>query len=414
MHRVFLAFLLSLNSVWASAQTPLSPPTDEARRNARAHVGPFYVTPALQLKELGVDTNVFNEAGEQKSDFMFNLSPKADVWVALARRALITTSVAADLVWFRTYASERSIDPQASVRAEIYFHRLTLFAQDAYLNSRQRMNYEIDLRLRHMDNNLEAGAEYRVTPKFSFSVSGRRAVTRFDADATFLGTSLRETLNRDSTGVNAAIRHKLTPLTTLAVRGERFTDEFPFSPRRDTDTIRVMPGVEFKPRALVSGSAFVGLRKFTPKDAAAIPEFTGLVANLGLSYTLLGATTFGVSYVRDVNYSVETLQPYFVSNAAGASLRQALGRKFDVLASADRAVYSYRDLRVGPLLTGAQQPPLDAREDTTWIYAASLGYRPGRQTRVGFGGSYYNRESTTRSFRDYDGLRFGTSVTYGF
>jgi putative beta-barrel porin BBP2 len=414
MRRYLLVFFLSWNAVWVSAQTPLSHPTDEARRNARAHVGPFYITPALQLKELGVDTNVFNEAGEQKSDFMFNLSPKADVLVALARRALITTTVATDLVWYRRYDTERSVDPQAAARAEIYMHRLTLFAQDAYLNTRQRPNLEIDLRSRHLENNVEAGAEYRLTPKLSFSVSGRRAFVRFDADAFFLGSSLQETLNRNTTGVNAAVKHKLSPLTTLSVKGERFSDEFPFSPQRDTDSLRVMPGVEFKPRALVSGSAFVGFRKFTPQDAAALPEFTGLVANLGLSYTLLGATTFGVSYVRDVNYSFEPLQPYFVSNSAGASVRQALGRKFDVLVSADRADYSYRDLRVGPPLGGTQQPPLDAREDTTWIYAGSLGFRPGRQTRIGVGGSYYKRESTTRSLRDYDGLRFGTTVTYGF
>jgi hypothetical protein len=235
---------------------------------------------------------------------------------------------------------------------------------------------------------------------------------RFDGDAFYLGTSLQQTLNRDTSGVNAAIKYKLTPLTTLSVRGERFSDEFPLSPERDTDSVRVLPGIEFKPKALVNGSAFVGFRKFTPRDPTAFPEFTGLVANLGLSYTLLGATTFGVSYVRDVNYSYETLQPYYVSDAAGVSVREALGPKFDVLVSADRAVYAYRNLQVGVPLAG--QAPLDVREDTTWIYAGSLGYLPGKKTRVGFGASYWKRESTTRAFRAYDGLRFGTSVTYGF
>ncbi len=160
------------------------------------------------------------------------------------------------------------------------------------------------------------------------------------------------------------------------MRGERFTDEFPFSPERDADSIRVMPGFEFKPRALLNGSAFVGFRTFTPKDPTAFPEFTGLVANLGLSYTLLGATTFGVSYARDVNYSFEPLQPYFLSDSVGASVRHALGRRFDVQVSTGRAVYAYRDLRGGAPVAGAP-PPLDDREDTTWNYAASLGYRPG-------------------------------------
>jgi hypothetical protein len=414
MRRYLWIFLLLWNAVCVSAQTPSSLPADDARENARAHLGPFYITPGLQLKELGLDTNVFNEAGEQKSDYMFNFSPKVDVWVPFARRAMITTRVATDLVWYAKYATERSVDPQAAVRAEIYLHRLTLFAQDAYLNTRQRSNLEIDLRSRHVENNAEAGVEFRLTPKLSFSVSGRRGVTKFEADAFFLGSSLQETLNHNTRGLNAAIKHKLTPLTTLSVKGERFSEAFPYAPRRDAESLRVMPGVEFKSRALVNGSAFVGFRKFTPKDRTAFPEFTGLVANLGLSYTLLGATTFGVSYARDVNYSFEPLQPYFVSNSAGASLRRALGRKFDVLVSADRAVYSYRDLRVGLPSAGTEGSPLDAREDTTWIYAGSLGFRPGRHTRVGFGAAYWERDSTTQIFRNYKGLRIGTTVTYGF
>ena len=275
------------------------------------------------------------------------------------------------------------------------------------------MNYEIDLRTRHVENNFEAGVEYRLTPKLSLSISGLRAALRFDDAAVFLGTSLQETLNQDTTGFNAAVKLKLSPLTTLLVRGENFTDEFPYSPERDADSIRVMPGFEFKPRALLNGSAFVGFRKFTAKDPTAFPEFTGLVANLALSYTLLGATTFGVSYARDVNYSFEPLQPYFLSDSVGASVRHALGRRFDVQVSTGRAVYAYRDLRAGAPVAGAP-PPLDDREDTTWNYAASLGYRPDRQTRVGFGASYWVRESTTVSSRDYDGLRIGTSVTYGF
>jgi len=389
-----------------------SQPIEDVRRNARVHVGPFYLTPAIQLKELGLDTNVFNEAGEQKSDFMFNFSPKLDVWVPLARRALITTSVATDLVYYARYDTERSVDPQAAVRAEVYLHRLTLFAQDAYLNTRQRLNFEIDLRARHQENNFSAGIAYRITPKFSVEVAGRRAITQFDADAFFLGSNLHDVLNRTTTGFNVTARHRVTPLTTLLLGVERSGDRFPYASQRNTDTLRIVPGVEFKPKALVNGSAHVGFRRFTPIDQSALPAYSGLVAQLGLSYTLLGSTTFGVSYNRDVDYSFEPLQPYFVSNSVGTSIRRAIGRRFDVLVSADRRVYSYRDLR--PPLPDSRPTPIEPRVDTIWNYAASLGYRLGKQVRVGFGASYWQRESTTRTFRNYDGLRIGTAVTYGF
>src|SRR5262249_38673521 len=155
-------------------------------------------------------------------------------------------------------------------------------------------------------------------------------------------------------------------------------------------------------------------RGFTPAVPAVLPEFKGLVAQLGLSYTLLEATTFGVSYSRDLTYSYEELQPFFVDNSVGASVRRALGRRFDVIVSADRHAYAYEDL-----LKAAQPPvqqptlPTIQRIDVTWNYAGSLGYRIGRDGRIGFGASYWNRESTTRPFRNYDNLRFGSTMTFG-
>jgi hypothetical protein len=133
------------------------------------------------------------------------------------------------------------------------------------------------------------------------------------------------------------------------------------------------------------------------------------VGQLGLSYTLLGSTTFGVSFARDLTYSYDEVRPFFVNTWVGASVRRAVGRRFDVLVSADRYLYAYRDLLSQPVIDLVRTP----RTDTTWNYAAGIGYRVGNG-RIGFGVSYWERESTTRLLRDYDNLRFGTTVTYGF
>jgi hypothetical protein len=410
--RATILLLFVLTPALSFAQASSSQEIDEVRRDARMHLGPLYVTPSVALKELGIDSNVFNTAGEQKSDFTITVAPTANVWVPVARRALFRATAAADLVWYAQYETERSVDPQLTGRGEVYFNRLTLFAENAYLNTRQRANFEIDLRSRHLENNLLAGGELQLTPKFSVEIAGRRYDTRYDADSELDGTSLQRTLNRKTTGVQARVRHRLTPLTTVGVRYDNLRDTFEFSPARDSKSFRVMPGVEFKPRALISGTAYVGYRKFTPSETEVLPDFSGLVAELGLSYTMLGSTTFGVSYRRDLTYSYEEAQPFFVGNSLGASVRRALGRRFDLLLSADRHKYAYRDLLVTlPVLTPL--PPQE-RIDITWNYAGSVGYRIGREGRIGLGLSYWKRESTTRRFRDYDNLRIGTTATYGF
>jgi hypothetical protein len=393
----------------AGAQPSWSGAIDDVRENARVHVGPIYATPGLQVRELGVDGNVFNADGDQKSDFTFTVAPQADVWLPIARRALLKATVGADLVWYSQYEAERSIDPQLTLRGELYLHRLMLFGEGEYLNTRQRPNHEIDLRSRHLEDEMTAGAGLALTPKFSIEIAGHQRRTRHDADATFDGTSLQRTLNRDTRGLELTARHQLTPLTSIAVRGDRIRDTFPFLPSRDSESYRVMPGIEFKPRALVSGSAYVGYRQFRPTVAGTVQEFSGLVSELALAHTLLGATTFGVTYGRDLTYSYEELQPFFVDNAVGVFVRRAIGRRFDLLTSADRHAYEYHDSLVdAPTAPGAQ------RIDVIWNYAASIGYRVGRDGRVGFGASYWQRESNTKRFREYDNLRIGTSMSLGF
>lgn len=402
----------------AAAQSDAPTPIDDVRENSRLHAGPFYAAPTLQLKELGIDNNVYNTYGdERRSDFTFTVAPKVQVSVPVAKRALFQATPAVDLVWYAQYAGERSVNPALDLSGQVFLNRLTLFGESTYLNTRQRPNQEIDVRARHVDDTFNAGVEVAVTPEMTVKVAGHHLSTRYEDAAEYDNTRLQQTLNRDTDGFEITTRYRVTALTSLALRYDNLRDRFPLSPGRNSDSFKVLPGVEFKPRALISGNAYVGYRDFTPLDPAVLPDFKGLVAQLGLSYTLLGATTFGVSYNRDLTYSYDQLQPFFVDNSVGASVRRALGRKFDALVSADRHAYEYKDLlnATATPSTVAAGPLTDVeRVDTTWNYAGSIGYRVGRDGRFGVGVSYWHRDSTTRVFRAYDNLRIGATMTVGF
>ena len=104
----------------AAAQPPTPMPAaagsqqsiDEIRESYRFNTGPFYVDPAILLKELGVDTNVFNQAGDTNSDFTFTVAPQAAVAVPISNRALVKSQLGTDLVYYAQYASERSSIPR--------------------------------------------------------------------------------------------------------------------------------------------------------------------------------------------------------------------------------------------------------------------------------------------------------------
>ena len=107
----------------------------------------------------------------------------------------------------------------------------------------------------------------------------------FDRDETFLGAELARSLNRRTDVEGFQFLYALTPLTTFAVRTERDSRPLASETTRNADSYRVMPGFEFKPFALISGSAFVGFRHFNALNDA-IPDFDGVVATVDARYVI--------------------------------------------------------------------------------------------------------------------------------
>jgi hypothetical protein len=392
------AALAVLAPVAARAQADAPPP------DAMLRLGQLFVTPALELKELGIDSNVFNDASGRR-DFTVTLAPAVEVVVPFARRARLTANGGADMVYYQTYATERSIDPGLTARGEVYLNRVTLFAEPTYVRTRQRLNFELDARARREERGLGMGVAVHVTRALTVEVSGREGRVAFDAGEVFEGTELQETLNRGTLQVAARARLELTPLTSVAIRADRSSDRFEFSPGRDASSLRITPGVEFRPGALISGSAYVGVRRFTPASDR-LEGFHGLVADAALEYTWRDSTRVSVNTNRDVSYSYEPLQPYYVTRGYGLSVERKLVGPTDVTLGLARHRHAYREFE-------SSLAPADARVDSVRTLSASFGYRFAREARIGFGVLHRSRQSNTSS-RGYEGTRAAFTANYGF
>jgi len=362
------------------------------------------MTPRVQLRNLGVDTNVFNELENPKSDFTYTLVPMLDLWVPLTRRFLLTTRSEAGLVYFQKYANQRTIDPRVLVRGDILFNRLTLFAENDFLWARQRENLETDDRIRRRDNATRAGVMYDVTPKFSTEVSLYRRTYDYEAGFdTVRGILYRAGLNRNDRGLRIGLKHRLTSKTTLLLEGETQRTRFDFAGTKNADGFRISPGVIFAPRALIGGTAKVGIRRFTPLNDA-VPRFQGVVASLNLGYTIFGATRLTFETSRDLAYSFEIVQPYYISTSVGGNIRRQVRGDIDVVLGIRRTQQAYRTM------SGTSAP---SRSDRVMNYSADLGYRVNRDARMGFVVAWQERESAGGSLRPYRGMTAGLSFTYG-
>ena len=263
------------------------------------------VAPVIDLTNLGVDTNVFNQPADQaQEDFTFTLSPRADVWMKVGP-TWISGNIREDLIWYETFASERAANTSAAVNWIVPLNRLRFSVGTAYLWARDRPSYEIDARVPRVETQINGAAEVRALSRTFFGVQAGRRHVDFQEGARFVDTALRVELNRVTTNVTVNARNELTPLTSISIDVGRMNDRFDYAPNRDADSTMAGVQVMFDPSALIKGSARVGYRDFEPLDHS-VPSYQGATVAVDLSYVLLGSTKFGIQLSRDVQVLVPT------------------------------------------------------------------------------------------------------------
>lgn len=379
--------------------------TAEARDAARIRLGPFYLTPSISLENIGYDTNVFldPETREPQSDFVVTITPALRAALPIASRALVTFDLAPRGEYYRRLSNARSFAPQGAVLGEVFSPRFDLIGEGSLHSGRRRPSFEIEQRVDFTNTMVAGGLRYRPRSRLDFELTAFRTSTSFQ-DELFEEVNLDESLTRQNLGLRLTATRRLTSKTSASISVERSSSEFAVSSEKNGTTLVVSPGLSFTANALIAGQFNIGWLKFTPEKEA-LPEFAGVVADVDLSYTLRQATRFAVRWRRDLNYSFEPLQPYYLLRGLGASVRRQVVGRVDLILAFDQFESSYRSL--------LEMEAPAARVDISQTYSGDLGMRLNRQSRVGFRVATVTRESNQRADRNYRGIQMGLSYHYG-
>jgi hypothetical protein len=372
----------------------------------RVRFGPLWMNPTIGLSNFGVDQNVFNDPSDQqpKKDITATVTPRTDFWLHMGRTWL-TASIDEEIVWFQKYSSERSANTRYSVGWRLPSAWVNINLGARYTKARERPGYEIDLRAPRKEVTYLGGIEGRIMSKTFLGVRGERQTVDFDEAAVFRSANLHDELNHVTTSGALTLRQQVTPLTSVEFNATRSEDRFEFSPLRNSASTAFGTKVTFDPFALVKGSAAFGFRNFHP-DTPDVPGYSGGTMALDLSYTLLGMTRLVIRGVRDVQYSYDIAQPYYVQTGVDGSVAQQIFGPLDVVFRLVEERLAYRD-RAGFQVAVAN------RTDAVHSIGAGVGYHLGKELRLGFNVDKVRRESEVAS-RPYEGLKYGSSLTYGF
>jgi hypothetical protein len=399
--RIFSALALACACLGVTAPA-WAQETDDPFETARFRFGVVRFTPTLLITSVGRDSNLFNEADDPKSDTTAAVGPSLQLWMRPGTSRL-SARIGGQYLYFKEFDNQRAWNTTNEARWDVPLARLTPFVAGTYINTRERQGYEIDSRSRRRDDSVSVGTGLRISGKSSFVVSVRRFHAKYDQQESFLGTTLAEALNRREDTARVQYRYALTPLTTLVVDTDIARDRFELTNVRDTDSIRVMPGFEIKPMALISGRVFVGYRDFKPVSSA-LPDYRGVVASVDASY-VRGSTRLQGKVDRDLAYSFEPTRPYYALLDVGLTVTQRLTTAWDVVARGSRQRLDYRQLE--------SATPAAPQGDSGYAYGGGIGYRVAETFRLGMDANYYTRRSEFQGGRDYEGLRVFGSISYG-
>jgi hypothetical protein len=372
----------------------------EAIETMPIHIGPLGLRPSLSITNVGTDSNVFNDADNPQDDFTATVVPRL---VARVRggRFLLSYGSAADLVYFKKFTSERSINATTDARLDANLGRLQPYVSAGWVDTKDRLNAEVDVRAPRTQRTVGAGVRMLLASRTAVVVSARRFTMEFDEGAQFRGVDLARTLNSRTDSVDASLQLLLSPLTTFSMTTSFQRDRFDAAPERDSDTLRLLPALQFDPTSLIRGTLAVGYRRFRPLTPE-LPDYSGLLVQAGLGYTMLSRTRFDLDITRDVQYSFEDLEPYYLSTGGRVTVTHQLVGAFDLQAFGGRQTMAYRQ----------SLAPADARRDRVNTYGGGAGYRLRDNLRLGVTWDT-NRRKSALDDRRYERRRLYASLTYG-
>jgi len=374
--------------------------------NARFVLGPLQWAPTLQLREAGIDSNIFNSDKDVKQDMTGSFVPAVDALLTLGI-AQVATQGSAEYVYFERYKNQRALNGRVNSRVTLPFSRVQPVALVSYARVKERAGNEIDVRAPRTEQGYGVNLTTRLTSRVALTATIDRASITYDSGVTFRGTDLATQLNRRSTNLITGLRVAFSPLTSFVANGGVGRDEFVLQRERNTDNFRGDVGVEFAPDAVIGGRASIGYRKMQPQHDSGTPggavESGGLTSAVDLSYTLLGRTRFNPRYSRDKNYSISTTQPYYVSTGAGLEILQTLFGPFGLAVRGARETLAYQATALAA-----------ARTDVADTLGGGFTIRLSTQGRIGLNYEDSKRRSDAGAEFGYGRRRIYTTVTYGF
>ena len=364
--------------------------------------GPVRFAPGITVREIGYDTNVFDESAEErpKEDWVVAANPDISAFSRL-RFARISAYGGSELTYYHQYESERSVGYAGRGRVDFLLSNVRPFVGAGRTRTRTRPNGEVDTRANRVEEEWSAGVAFDLSPTSLIYGSWIQARNEFE-NAFEDGVDLSRALTRQSDEYQAGLKTDLTPLLSVQVYGRRAEDIFRFEPLRNATSTAALATFRAAADAVVTGVITVGYLDLRPVDPKAKP-FRGLTGSAAISFPFAELGRFTLTGRRATEYSFDASEAYFVENSVMLAYTHRLAGEIDLQVRGGRSMFDY-----------SARVDLPARTDTLDTAAGSLGYNLRNRTRIALNYEISKRRAPELPARNYDRRRIYLSWLFAF
>lgn len=358
--------------------------------------------PGMTIREIGWDSNVFDEPDQDgpKSDFVVAVQPDVSAFTRL-RFVRVSAYAGSELTYYNTYERERSVGHAARARVDLLLSRVRPFFGVGETDTRLRPNGEIDTRANRQETELSGGLAFDLSP-YSLVYASAYEWKNVYENAFEDGIDIGRTLTRDSNNYQAGVKTDITPLLSVQLFAAYQEDFFPHDPIRDSASWNGNATFRFAPDAIVSGFVTLQYRDLNPVDPEITP-YRGLLGSAALSYSFLEVARLAVALTRGLEYSFDTAEAYYLEQSATVAYTHRLVGEIDAQVRGSIASFEYDARRTLPQHT-----------DTLASYGGSLGYNLRNRTRIALNYEQARRRSLALPERNYERRRVYLSWLFAF
>lgn len=402
MKRLFLVSFLLLGasfwqavSIFGQSYQSFFSEKEYIERRVKWRIGPFRISPTIQLRDVGYDGNVYYKRQEEhpKSDYTAALSPQAVVYLLFRNRLILSFTERPEYVFYLKEKRERSWNNSYSPRAKVLLlNRFVLSADYHFQRERIRATSEFDVRAVREANGYTGSLFYETARGTSFGFLASKDNIRYE-DITLPGEELyvSRVLNRVETSGHFEFYYRVFSDSSFFITGGHTNYDFERAEARwrDSYSYQLYFGIRFPLLGRRRGTLSIGYKKLMPREQGK-KGFSGLAGNTNLNFRT-GRFGFRAQFIRDCFFSYWTNNIYFLENRYGAGisfyLTQYLRLDYDLVFGRSH----YPELMLNRMPDGSYQEIF--REDKNYIHTAGIVFRILRNIGLGLTVNYWERQS---------------------